>query len=157
MYVIDVDLEDKPIKFNIPYPVQKMAAAKKRKSDNKKFKVLVLRKLKWIIMWLWRIRSIFKMEDFYNNLINLIGDVRKNWSAGVKSKQSVTETTEKLREVLQISKNYIELIDTSVIDEYWANNQSGLWGQVPLFDDEIPSTLDENSATFEEGVNSRGN
>ena len=104
-------------------------------------------------MWLWRIRSIFKMEDFYNNLINLIGDVRKNWSAGVKSKQSVTETTEKLREVLQISKNYIE----SVIDEYWANNQSRLWGQVPLFDDEIHSTLDENSVTFEEGVNSRGN
>ena len=108
-------------------------------------------------MWFWRIRSIFKMDDFYNNLINLIRDVRKNWSAGVKSEQSVTETTEKLREVLQISKNYIELIDTSVIDEYWANNQSGLWGQVPLFDDEIPSTLDENSATFEKGVNSRGN
>ena len=32
--VIDVDLEDKPIKFNIPYPVQKMAAAKKKKSDD---------------------------------------------------------------------------------------------------------------------------
>ena len=59
------------------------------------------------------------MNDFYSNLINLIGDVRKNWSARVKSEQSVTETTEKLREVLQISKNYIELIDKSVIDEYF--------------------------------------
>jgi len=164
--VIDVDLEEEPLKFNIPQIVKKVDTSKKRKSAGDEIAIKKKAKVDKVIVddepRHWLDKMMKEVDDFSTNLLSLIGDVRKTWGSGVKNDQCVTEATEKLREVLMISKNYIELIDKSVIDEYWANqSQSGLWGQIPSLDEVPAPVLDEGAnmedeATLEEAVDDNG-
>jgi len=71
----------------------------------------------------WLDKMMKEVEDASNQTMELMSDLRHNWTKGSRGEDDETKITQQVRQVLQIHKKSIDDLDKKMINEYRMNRE----------------------------------